>query len=86
MGQIKKMDEDLIINQIGVIGDKIVVLLSGFIFQWEMNQSENLRDDLSEFISKLGQKEEFFSYAVELIDGVIEKEILDSIIRDLVTN
>ncbi len=81
------MDEDLIINPNWSDRRKNRCAAFRFIFQWEMNQSENLRDDLSEFISKLGQKEEFFSYAVELIDGVIEKkEILDSIIRDLVTN
>tara|TARA_B100000242_G_C43018928_1_gene474045 strand:- start:745 stop:1206 length:462 start_codon:yes stop_codon:yes gene_type:complete len=81
------MDEDLIINPNWSDRRQNRCAAFRFLFQWEMNQSENLRDDLSEFISKLGQKEEFFSYAVELIDGVIEKkEILDSIIRDLVTN
>ena len=81
------MDEDLIINPNWSDRRQNRCAAFRFLFQWEMNQSENLRDDLSEFISKLGQKEEFFSYAIELIDGVIEKkEILDSIIRDLVTN
>ena len=81
------MDEDLIINPNWSDRRQNRCAAFRFLFQWEMNQSENLRDDLSEFISKLGQKEEFFSYAVELIDGVIEKkESLDSIIRDLVTN
>ncbi len=81
------MDEDLIINPNWSDRRQNRCAAFRFLFQWEMNQSENLRDDLSEFISKLGQKEEFFSYAVELIDGVIEKkEILDSIVRDLVTN
>ena len=72
MGQIKKMDEDLIINPNWSDQRQNRCAAFGF-FSSEMNQSENLRDDLSEFISKLGQKEEFFSYAVELIDGVIEK-------------
>ena len=81
------MDEDLIINPNWSDRRQNRCAAFRFLFQWEMNQSENLREDLSEFISKLGQKVEFFSYAVELIDGVIEKkEILDSIIRDLVTN
>ena len=81
------MDEDLIINPNWSDRRQNRCAAFRFLFQWEMNQSENLRYDLSEFISKLGQKEEFFSYAVELIDGVIEKkEILDSIVRDLVTN
>ena len=81
------MDEDLIINPNWSDRRQNRCAAFRFLFQWEMNQSENLRDDLSEFISTLGQKEEFFSYAVELIDGVIDKkEILDSIIRDLVTN
>ena len=81
------MDEDLIINPNWSDRRQNRCAAFRFLFQWEMNQSENLRDDLSEFFSKLGQKEEFFSYAIELIDGVIEKkEILDSVVRELVTN
>ena len=81
------MDEDLIINPTWSDRRQNRCAAFRFLFQWEMNQSDNLREDLSEFISKLGQKEDFFSYAIELIDGVIEKKgILDSIVRDLVTN
>mgnify|MGYP001166573194 FL=1 len=81
------MDEDLIINPNWSDRRQNRCAAFRFLFQWEMNQSENLRYDLSEFFSKLGQKEEFFSYAIELIDGVIEKkEILDSVVRELVTN
>ena len=81
------MDEDLIINPNWSDRRQNRCAAFRFLFQWEMNQSENLRDDLSVFFSKLGQKEEFFSYAIELIDGVIEKkEILDSVVRELVTN
>ena len=52
-----------------------------------MNPSDDLKRDLDEFLLRLGKDEEFFSYAVELIAGIIEKKyILDSIIRELVTN
>ena len=52
-----------------------------------MNQSGKLQTDLDDYFSYLGHNEDYFSYAVELIAGVIEKsEILDSIIRELVQN
>jgi N utilization substance protein B len=52
-----------------------------------MNQSDKLQTDLDDYFSYLGHNEDYFSYAVELIAGVIEKsEILDSIIRELVQN
>ena len=40
-----------------------------------------------ELIARLGHDEDYFSFAAELVDGVIEKiEVLDSIIRELVDN
>lgn len=58
-----------------------------FIFQWEMNPPEDLNAEFSELLGRLGQDEEYFSFAIELVDGVIEKmEVIDSIIRELVTN
>ena len=58
-----------------------------FIFQWEMNPPEDLNAEYGEFVSRLGRDEEFFSYATELVHGLIEKiEVIDSIIRELVTN
>ena len=58
-----------------------------FIFQWEMNPPEDVNEEFSELLGRLGQDEEYFSFAIELVDGVIEKiEVIDSIIRELVTN
>ena len=58
-----------------------------FVFQWEMNPTEDPYADFAELISRLGHNEEYFSFAAELVDGVIEKiEVLDSIIRELVDN
>ena len=52
-----------------------------------MNPPEDLNTEFTEFLARLGQDEEYFSFAIELVDGVIEKiEVLDSIIRELVTN
>lgn len=58
-----------------------------FIFQWEMNPPEDVNAEFSELLGRLGQDEKYFSFAIELVDGVIEKiEVIDSIIRELVTN
>ena len=58
-----------------------------FLFQWEMNPSDDPDVDLQEFLNRLGRDDEYFSYAFELVDGVLEKiELLDSIIKELVTN
>ena len=52
-----------------------------------MNPTEDPYADFAELISRLGHNEEYFSFAAELVDGVIEKiEVLDSIIRELVDN
>ena len=53
---------------------------------WNLLCAE-LSTDLTEFLGRLGGKEDFYSYAIELVDGVIDKiEVLDSIIRELVDN
>ena len=41
-----------------------------FLFQWEMNPSDDLKGDLTEFLDRLGRNEEFYSYAIELVDGI----------------
>ena len=52
-----------------------------------MNSSEDFQQDLTEYFIRLEKGEEYFSYAIELIAGVMDKmEILDSIIRELVQN
>ena len=57
-----------------------------FPFQWEFNPTDRLSEDLREFI-ELEHEEEYYAYSFELVDGVLDKiEILDSIIKELVTN
>ncbi len=52
-----------------------------------MNPPEDANAEFSELIARLGHDEDYFSFAAELVDGVIEKiEVLDSIIRELVDN
>ncbi|OUU24719.1 MAG: transcription antitermination factor NusB [Verrucomicrobia bacterium TMED44] len=81
------MDEDLIINPTWSDRRQNRCAAFRFLFQWEMNPTDDLSRDLDDFLKKLGKKEDYFSYAIELIDGVVKKiEILDSIIKELVTN
>ena len=81
------MDEDLIINPEWSQRRQNRATAFRFIFQWEMNPPEDLNAEYGEFVSRLGRDEEFFSYATELVHGLIEKiEVIDSIIRELVTN
>jgi len=81
------MDDDFIINPKWSQRRQNRCAAFRFLFQWEMNQSDKLQADLDDYFSYLGHDEDYFSYAVELIAGVIEKsKILDSIIRELVQN
>ena len=81
------MDEDLITNPRWSQRRQNRATAFRFIFQWEMNPTEELNRDVSDFISRLGKDENYYSYAIELIDGIIEKkEIIDSMIKELVDN
>lgn len=81
------MDEDLITNPDWSQRRQNRATAFRFIFQWEMNPPEDVNTEFSELLGRLGQDEEYFSFAIELVDGVLEKiEVIDSIIRDLVTN
>jgi len=81
------MDEDLITNPKWSQRRQNRATAFRFIFQWEMNPSEDLNRDLMDFIGRLGSDETFYSYAIELVSGIIEKkEIIDSMIKDLVDN
>ena len=81
------MDEDLITNPNWSQRRQNRATAFRFIFQWEMNPPEDVNAEFSEFLGRLGQDEEYFSFATELVHGVIEKmEVIDSIIRELVTN
>jgi transcription antitermination protein NusB len=81
------MDEDLITNPDWSQRRQNRATAFRFLFQWEMNPPDDLSSDLTQFLERLGGKEDYYSFAIELVDGVIEKiEVLDSIIRDLVDN
>ena len=81
------MDEDLITNPDWSQRRQNRATAFRFIFQWEMNPPDDVNTEFSELLGRLGQDEEYFSFAIELVDGVLEKiEVIDSIIRELVTN
>ena len=75
------MDEDFIINPEWSQRRQNRCAAFRFIFQWEMNPSDDVQIDLNEYFDHLNQSEEYFAYSIELIGGVLEKvKILDSII------
>ena len=81
------MDEDLIINPNWSQRRQNRATAFRFLFQWEFNPTDRLSEDLREFIDRLEHEEEYYAYSFELVDGVLDKiEILDSIIKELVTN
>lgn len=81
------MDEDLIINPNWSQRRQNRATAFRFLFQWEFNPTDRLSEDLREFIEHLEHEEEYYAYSFELVDGVLDKiEILDSIIKELVTN
>ena len=81
------MDEDLITNPQWSQRRQNRATAFRFIFQWEMNPSDDISRDLKDFIFRLGKDEIYYSYAIELVDGIIEKkEIIDSMIKELVDN
>jgi len=81
------MDEDLITNPKWSQRRQNRATAFRFIFQWEINPSEDLNRDLMDFIDRLGKNEGFYNYAIELVDGIVEKkDIIDSMIRELVDN
>ncbi|HBJ61802.1 MAG TPA: transcription antitermination factor NusB [Opitutae bacterium] len=81
------MDEDLIINPNWSQRRQNRATAFRFLFQWEFNPTDRLSEDLREFIERLEYEEEYYAYSFELVDGVLDKiEILDSIIKELVTN
>ena len=81
------MDEDLIINPNWSQRRQNRATAFRFLFQWEFNPTDRLSEDFREFIERLEHEEEYYAYSFELVDGVLDKiEILDSIIKELVTN
>ena len=58
-----------------------------FLYQWEINPPEDIENELNEFLQKLEKNEGYFSYAIELVDGILNKlEQVDTLINELVAN
>ena len=81
------MDEDLITNPNWSQRRQNRATAFRFLFQWELNPTDRLSEDLAEFIDRLEHDEDYYTYSFELVDGVLDKmKILDSIIKELVKN
>ena len=81
------MDLDLIVNPEWSQRRQNRTAAFRFLYQWELNPSDDISADLHEFLEKLEKEENYFSYAIDLVDGILEKlEEIDSLITELVTN
>jgi N utilization substance protein B len=81
------MDLDLIVNPEWSQRRQNRTAAFRFLYQWELNPSDDLSADLHEFLEKLEKQENYFSYAIDLVDGILEKlEEIDALITELVTN
>ena len=81
------MDLDLIVNPEWSQRRQNRTAAFRFLYQWELNPSDDLSADLHEFLDKLEKEENYFSYAIDLVDGILEKlEEIDALITELVTN
>ena len=81
------MDEDLITNPNWSQRRQNRATAFRFLFQWELNPTDRLSEDLAEFIDRLEHDKDYYTYSFELVDGVLDKmKILDSIIKELVKN
>jgi N utilization substance protein B len=58
-----------------------------FLYMWEINPGENIRDGLYHFFLEQPHEREYYQFAEELILGVLEnKEVIDQEIRQLAQN
>ena len=81
------MDLDLIVNPEWSPRRQNRTAAFRFLYQWEMNPPDNLATDLNDFLERLEKKEGYFSYAIELVYGILEKlEKIDALINELVAN
>jgi len=81
------MDLDLIVNPEWSQRRQNRTAAFRFLYQWELNPPDNLAGELEEFLNRLEKPDGYFGYAVELVDGILEKlEEIDSLITELVTN
>ena len=81
------MDLDLIVNPEWSPRRQNRTAAFRFLYQWEMNPADDVATELNDFLEKLEKKEGYFSYAIELVDGILEKlEEIDALINELVAN
>ena len=81
------MDLDLIVNPEWSPRRQNRTAAFRFLYQWEMNPPDDVATELNDFLEKLEKKEGYFSYAIELVDGILEKlEEIDALINELVAN
>jgi N utilization substance protein B len=81
------MDLDLIVNPEWNPRRQNRTAAFRFLYQWEMNPPDDLSSELNDFLERLEKKDGYFSYAIELVDGILEKlEEIDALINELVAN
>ena len=81
------MDLDLIVNPEWSPRRQNRTAAFRFLYQWEINPSDDVASELNDFLERLEKKEGYFSYAIELVDGILEKlEEIDTLINELVAN
>ena len=81
------MDLDLVVNPEWSPRRQNRTAAFRFLYQWELNPPEDVNDELNDFLERLEKKEGYFSYAIELVDGILEKlEEIDALINELVAN
>ena len=82
------MDQDLVTNPKWSQRRQNRATAFRFIFQWEMNQTDDFHRDFKMNLSIGWVKMKVFSVTPhELVDGIMEKiDIIDSMIKELVDN
>ena len=81
------MDLDLIVNPEWSPRRQNRTAAFRFLYQWEMNPPDDLSSELNDFLERQEKKDGYFSYAIELVDGILEKlEEIDALINELVAN
>ena len=81
------MDLDLIVNPEWSPRRQNRTAAFRFLYQWEINPSDDVATELNDFLERLEKKEGYFSYTLELVDGIFEKlEEIDALINELVAN
>lgn len=57
------------------------------LYMWEINPSEDLAGDIREFLEKQEQPRDYYSFAEDLVNGVIEsRSKIDAVINEYAKN